>query len=332
MVLGAQCAGYCREKEDCLGDKDVGDCPGNLMCCKNTGKSKEKCQSYAKYVYQESQGVVLMARSLLQNVSDCHIEAVPLVVGGEKAKPKEFPHMAAVGYGKSLSSAIWLCGGALISENYVLSAAHCASSGESGDAKFIRLGGLNLKEEDDSTVQKFTITERIVHPRYKASSKYDDIALFKFTGSIRMDGHTRPACLYAGYDEIKFKKAVATGWGKTNYNSYEGSPDLMKVYLDVIDQDTCSTFFTTERGGNGLARGLVPSQLCAGVLEGGKDTCQGDSGGPLQVVASDPYCMYKIIGITSFGKFCGFKNSPAVYTRVSNYVPWIESVVWPSGN
>lgn len=55
---------------------------------------------------------------------------------------------------------------------------------------------------------------------------------------------------------------------------------------------------------------------------------QGDSGGPLQVVLDNPYCMYSVVGVTSFGKFCGFKNSPAVYTRVSSYVPWIESVVW----
>jgi secreted trypsin-like serine protease len=55
---------------------------------------------------------------------------------------------------------------------------------------------------------------------------------------------------------------------------------------------------------------------------------QGDSGGPLQVVLEKPYCMYSVVGVTSFGKFCGFKNSPAIYTRVSSYIHWIESIVW----
>lgn len=82
-------------------------------------------------------------------------------------------------------------------------------------------------------------------------------------------------------------------------------------------------------GGKSLPSGIITSQLCAGELNGGKDTCQGDSGGPIQIVKNNPYCMYDIVGVTSFGKFCGFKNSPAVYTKVSYYIPWIESIVWP---
>jgi secreted trypsin-like serine protease len=55
---------------------------------------------------------------------------------------------------------------------------------------------------------------------------------------------------------------------------------------------------------------------------------QGDSGGPLHVRMSEPYCMFDIVGITSFGSICGSRNSPAVYTRVSRFIPWIESIVW----
>lgn len=59
---------------------------------------------------------------------------------------------------------------------------------------------------------------------------------------------------------------------------------------------------------------------------------QGDSGGPLQIFTTENpyYCMHHVIGITSFGKACGFKHSPAIYTRVSAFVPWIESIVWPN--
>lgn len=55
---------------------------------------------------------------------------------------------------------------------------------------------------------------------------------------------------------------------------------------------------------------------------------QGDSGGPLQIKLKYPYCMYSVIGVTSFGRKCGVQV-PGVYTRVSNYVPWIESIIWP---
>ncbi|TGZ37820.1 hypothetical protein DBV15_04785, partial [Temnothorax longispinosus] len=56
---------------------------------------------------------------------------------------------------------------------------------------------------------------------------------------------------------------------------------------------------------------------------------RGDSGGPLQRVLAEPYCMYSIVGVTSFGKFCAFKDSPAIYTRISSYLDWIENTVWP---
>lgn len=49
----------------------------------------------------------------------------------------------------------------------------------------------------------------------------------------------------------------------------------------------------------------------------------------LQIVLDKPYCMYKLVGVTSFGKFCGFENSPGIYTRVASFVGWIESIVWP---
>lgn len=103
---------------------------------------------------------------------------------------------------------------------------------------------------------------------------------------------------------------------------------LMKVQLPLISNPACQQSVSPEQNLLSLPNGIVPSILCAGEMSGGKDTCQGDSGGPLQVVLPKPYCMYSIIGVTSFGKFCGFANSPAFYSRVSSYLDWIETVVW----
>lgn len=58
--------------------------------------------------------------------------------------------------------------------------------------------------------------------------------------------------------------------------------------------------------------------------------CQGDSGGPLQVYHPYRKCMYTVAGITSFAKQCGDLNAPGVYTRVYNFLDWIENIVWPS--
>lgn len=81
-----------------------------------------------------------------------------------------------------------------------------------------------------------------------------------------------------------------------------------------------------------LPSGIVESQMCAGNRGGGhQDTCQGDSGGPLQVVTPGNICSFHIVGVTSFGKSCGIRNSPGVYTRVASYLDWIEGIVWPNG-
>lgn len=56
---------------------------------------------------------------------------------------------------------------------------------------------------------------------------------------------------------------------------------------------------------------------------------QGDSGGPLQFEDTKPISHYTIVGITSFGKACGVANSVGVYTRVAQYIDWIEDIVWP---
>lgn len=103
-----------------------------------------------------------------------------------------------------------------------------------------------------------------------------------------------------------------------------GSQLLMKVSLHIYPNEQCQKYFPNIRG---MEQGVTDAMICAGDLVGGRDTCQGDSGGPLQVVLEE-YCMYSIIGVTSFGRFCGFPNSPAIYTNVSHYIPWIESVAF----
>ena len=109
----------------------------------------------------------------------------------------------------------------------------------------------------------------------------------------------------------------------------DASNDLLKVVLDFYSHPDCRKVFTEGVSKRRLRDGIVDeSQICAGGVNESKDTCQGDSGGPLQIYHHEVYCMYSLVGITSFGKVCGSINSPGVYTRVSNYVSWIENIVW----
>ncbi|CAD1469180.1 unnamed protein product, partial [Heterotrigona itama] len=189
----------------------------------------------------------------------------------------------------SRNGVVWQCGG-------------------TGKANWARLGDLNLiKTDDDARPQDFHIVQRIRHPEYSIQHSYHDIALFKLEKNVEFNAYVRPSCLpYSSSDVGTENKATATGWGA---NEYFGDPtnDLLKVTINLVPQSICNESYGYEAK---LPRGI------------------GDSGGPLSIFNPDYDCMYNLIGVTSFGIICG-GIVPGVYTRVYNYISWIESVVWP---
>ncbi|CAK9824499.1 Serine protease snake [Anthophora retusa] len=292
-------------------------------------KTRTKCQEYARSVYVTEIPPILSADRVPVNRSLCKIKTRKLIVGGKKADPKEFPHMAAIGYPTG-DSIVWGCGGTLISERFVLSAAHCTFSSSLGvGATWARLGDLNLeRSDDDARPQNIRIIERIRHPRYRSAvSEYHDIALFKLEREVTFNEWIRPCCLpYSLPDTGIDGKATATGWGRVDWAD-DASNDLLKVTISLVSQPQCNRTFLNGEKNSRLELGIVDEwMICAGEL--GKDTCQGDSGGPLVILNPDYNCMYNVIGVTSFGKLCG-SITPGVYTRVYNYISWIENIVWP---
>lgn len=288
------------------------------------------CKHYEKYVWK----VIKSPVSLLgeaeeeEKISFCGRVVQPLIVGGEDARPREFPHMARIGYGDKPNIA-WLCGGSLISERFVLSAAHCTKPGPKKLASWVNLGDLDISSDvDESEPVTIRIVERIDHPGYTGKQLYHDIALYKLENDAPLGIYIRPICLNTKRI-IPQPKALASGWGHTAWGGH-GSARLQKVELDLVANKVCNNSYQSNIGeGLELPRGIVSDyMICAGGV-GKKDTCQGDSGGPLQIPLETPYCMYAIIGVTSFGKGCA-TNTPGVYTNVAHYVKWIEDIVWPT--
>ncbi|XP_044765999.1 serine protease snake-like [Coccinella septempunctata] len=291
-------------------------------------KSEAKCLNYTKPFNEVVQAIPLLTETEVVNVNveKCNNNGVPLIVGGEPARPGEFPFMAALGF--YVDNAIdWRCGGTLISERFVVTAAHCTYSRDAGSPKVVRLGEIDLTKSSGRRSRfDFNVAHIIAHPDYNYPLRYNDIALIELDRDVSFTDYIRPACLYTS-THIEQTQSVATGYGKNEFAASENINKLMKVVLHIYKNEKCAQTFGSDK--RSLPRGIIQSMLCAGDIKGGHDTCQGDSGGPLLITKKSNKCKFFLVGITSFGKSCGEANTAAVYTKVSAYIDWIEAMVWP---
>ena len=176
-----------------------------------------ECKEYAKLIKTESIVASLSLDSASQSIDTTQCDSVMgLVVGGQDADPNEFPHMVAIGYPNFNGEISFNCGGSLISDRFVLTAAHCAKS-ERKSPTTIRLGDLNLKLNDRNLPEiDIPVESFISHERYNSSSKENDIALIKMKHSVPFSKSIRPACIHQT-ENIGKTRALATGWGN-KYN------------------------------------------------------------------------------------------------------------------
>uniref|UniRef100_A0A182MYB5 Peptidase S1 domain-containing protein n=1 Tax=Anopheles dirus TaxID=7168 RepID=A0A182MYB5_9DIPT len=267
------------------------------------------------------------------SLDDCHMrhwkdgfEGLVAPAYGNPAYLREFAHIAAIGWTGSDGKVNWACGGSLIWENFILTAAHCAANDDDIAPDVARMGDLNIySDEDDEHPQQLRIVKVIRHKQHRFSAKYYDVALMQLERNITVHETVAPACLWLD-DEVRFPKLYAAGWGRTGFGE-DKTRILLKVDLTPMSNAECSRFYNSAE--RGLRNGLHAHHLCAGDEK--MDTCPGDSGGPLHVKLLHNAKMTPfLVGVTSFGKPCGQAN-PGVYARVSRFVDWIIETLQQEG-
>ncbi|KFW78474.1 Hepatocyte growth factor activator, partial [Manacus vitellinus] len=242
----------------------------------------------------------------------------PRIVGGSSSLPGSHPWTAAIYIGGSF------CGGSLVQTCWVVSAAHCFANSPLKSTITVVLGQQIFNKTTDVT-QTFEIEKYILHPEYSVFNPTDhDIALIKLkkngTRCAVKSQFVQPICLPESNTVFPDQlKCQISGWGHKHENITGYSDVLQESLVPLIPEEKCRSpeIYGTE---------LTENMFCAGYFDSKSDACQGDSGGPLACEENEISYLY---GIISWGDGCGRVNKPGVYTRVTNYVNWINEKIAP---
>uniref|UniRef100_A0A8C5Z7K1 trypsin n=1 Tax=Marmota marmota marmota TaxID=9994 RepID=A0A8C5Z7K1_MARMA len=219
------------------------------------------------------------------------------IVGGYTCEKNSLPYQV------SLNIGFHNCGGSLISDQWVLSAAHCYRYIQ------VRLGehNINVIEGDEQFIDAVKI---IPHPNFSKDTADKNIMLLKLKSPAIISSRVSTISLPRSCPTVG-TECLVSGWGNT-LSSGVKYPDLLQC-LDapVLSDTACHKAYP----------GMITSNMfCLGFLEGGKDSCQCDSGGPVA-------CNGELQGIVSWGTGCALKGKPGVYTKVCKYLDWIQETI-----
>ncbi|XP_025833219.1 uncharacterized protein LOC108735180 isoform X2 [Agrilus planipennis] len=232
----------------------------------------------------------------------------------------EYPWQVAI-LKKDPKESVYICGGTLVDNLHILTAAHCVKSYKNYELR-VRLGEWDVNHDVEfyPYIEK-DISYVEVHPEFYAGTLYNDIAILRMDRPLDWTKypHISPACLPHPRDDYTGQRCWTTGWGKDAFGQNGKYQNILKeVDVPVMGFQQCQHVMKQTRLGYDFQ--LHPGFVCAGGEEG-KDACKGDGGGPMVCERGGTW---QLVGIVSWGVGCGERGVPGVYTKVAHYLDWIK--------
>ncbi|KAA2237139.1 serine protease, partial [Chitinophaga agrisoli] len=230
------------------------------------------------------------------------------IIGGSTTNINQYPGRAALLYTWNWNQWWQSCGGNILNQRSILSAAHCPYGDATGRWR-IRVGSTFA----NSGGVVHNVNRIIIHPNYNRRTADSDLCILRSNSNIAYNNNVRPINIAGANYNLGDNQVVwAAGWGATSLGG-SNSEQLRHVQVWTINQNACVQRYRP------INRAITANMLCSGVLDvGGRDQCQGDSGGPL-------LHNRVLVGVCSWGQYCADRRFPGVNVRVSRFTSWIQS-------